>query len=96
MAVQLTSADLQYRYSRSAIPGDNPRLRGLDSNFFNGGEEYEVLDFINSFLKSHNINGNPLTKEHGLKIERMLQGKPGNLRSQEHVKQWVLDNWNKY
>ncbi|NVN97631.1 hypothetical protein HXX01_05430 [Candidatus Nomurabacteria bacterium] len=93
MSVQLTATDLQFKYSRKAVPGDNPSLLKLDSHLFNGEEEYEVLNFINSFMSSHTVDEKPMSKAHGLKIERMLQKKPGDIRSQEKVKQWVKDNW---
>lgn len=96
MAAQLTASDLQYRYSTRAVPGDNPKLRGLDSVFFNGEEQYEVLTFVNGFLSNHSIGGNPLTKQHGLKVERMLQKKPGDVRERSKVTQWILDNWGKF
>lgn len=96
MSAQLHYGDLKFTYSKKATPGDNPRLLGLDRTLFNGHEEYEVLSLINGFLKAHNIDGNPLTKEHGLKVERMLQKKPGHIRSQEHVNDWVKKEWRSF
>lgn len=96
MAAQLTAGDLQYKYSTKAVPGDDPKLKELDSKFFNGTEQYEVLSFINSFLANFNIDGKPLNKQHGLKIERMLQKKPSNIRQRENVKSWVIHNWDNY
>ena len=96
MSVELVPSDLQFTYSRRAVPGDNPSLRSLDSHLVNGHEQYEVLSFINGFLKGHSKNGVALTKADGLKVERMLQKKPGSIRSQEGVNQWVLENWQKY
>jgi hypothetical protein len=95
-AAQLTSRDLQYNYSKRAVLGDDPRLRGLDSALFSGHEEYEVLSLINRFLLDHNKDGQPLTKADGLKVERMLQQKPGDIRSREHVAQWIRDSWAQY
>lgn len=96
MSVELVPSDLQFSYSSKAVPGDNARLRGLDSHLFNGHEQYEVLSFINSFLGSHTRDGAQLTKADGLKVERMLQKKPGEIRSQVGVNEWVLANWKNF
>lgn len=92
--VTLTRAELQGRYSWSAIGDDNPRLTGEpDSVLLNRHEGYEVLAFINSFLVRHTFNPPPATRLHGLKVEQMIAGVPGHLRSRQHVDEWIVANW---
>lgn len=96
MAIQLTADDLQFKYSKTATPGDDPLLIKLDRAFLNKSEEYEVLDFINAFVKNHTIAGKPMTKEHGKKVEMMIQKKPSEIRSRANVTEWIKTNWSRY
>jgi len=81
--------DLQFGYSWSAIPPDDPRVTGkADSTFLSRNEGYEVLPFLNHISK---------TKETALKAERLIQKHlPGTVRSRENVLKWLQDNWNSY
>lgn len=90
----ITKADLEGTYSWTAISGDDPRISGPpDSTLFNRQEGYEVLYLINKFVEVHNIKN----KDLGIKVERIIRNHlPGDVRSQEHVMQWLAFNWNRY
>lgn len=79
-------------YSWTAIKGDDPRISGKpDSTLFNRHEGYEVLYLINALAKEQNF----VQKNTGQKIEKMIRMKlPGDVRSQEKVKNWIINNWN--
>jgi hypothetical protein len=93
----LKESDLQYRYSKSALRGDDPRNTGFpDSILLNRGELYEVLPFLNRFVQdTHYVNtSRPFTDADGLKAERLLHNSvPGSLRSREHIRDWLVANW---
>ncbi len=92
---QIGKSDLQRRdYSWRAQPPDDARVRGFpDDVLLDADEGYEVLDFINRFQRAHDRNGEPLTRDDALRVERLLQRKPGNVRSHRRVTEWVLANW---
>jgi hypothetical protein len=95
--MQIGTSDLQYRYSWQAKPGDDATLRGFPDNILLNTEEgYEVLDFINRCLRQWDKSGTPLDLADAKKIERMLQAKPGGIRSHAKVQAWLLAEWNKY
>lgn len=89
----LAKSDLQSQYSWTAIPGDNPRITGKpDSTLFNRHEGYEVLYLINAIGEEQGWK----QKASGLKLEKMIkQNLPSDVRSQENVKKWLLNNWDK-
>lgn len=39
---------LQFNYSDTAVPGDNPDKRKVDSEYLHRSESYEMIDFIQS------------------------------------------------
>jgi hypothetical protein len=90
----LTYGDLQFSYSYTATANDNPKLRGEpDKSLFNRREKYEVLYLINKFAEKHNLK----QKTSGHKAEKLIREYlPSEIRSQEHVVQWLENNWNKY
>jgi hypothetical protein len=90
----LTSAELQYQYSWTAIPPDDARITGKpDSTFLNRGEGYEVLSFINRIA----VSSKWTDKAPALKAERLIKEHlPGTTRSHANVLQWLIDNWSKY
>jgi hypothetical protein len=90
----LQKSDLQFEYSWTAIPPDDPRVTGKpDSTLLNRSEGYEVLAFINSFAVTNDWK----QKASGLKTERLIKKHlPGDTRSHANVRKWLVDNWKNY
>jgi len=90
----LNKSDLKYTYSWTAIGGDDPKITGTpDSTLFNRREGYEVLYMINKFAVDHKLKNKPT----GHKIEKMVNDHlPSNIRSQDNVVTWIVDNWKKH
>lgn len=90
----LHKSDLQFQYSWTAIPPDDPRVTGKpDSTLLNRGEGYEVLAFINKLAIAYGWK----QKASGLKTERLIKNNlPGEIRSHANVRQWLVDNWKVY
>ncbi|MCP1289831.1 hypothetical protein NK214_06460 [Chromobacterium sp. S0633] len=90
-----------YQYSWQAVPGDNPKITGTpDSNLLSTTEGYEVIDFINGFLKN-NINP-PVSVQTRLptahKIEKMIhlaKGKVADHKRSTYVT-WIVNNWSNH
>ena len=97
MAFSFKKSDLQYEYDwKAKDEGDNPKIVGFpDSTFLNRGEGYEVLPFIIRFVDGHTWSPNPPTVTEGKKVETLIHKCPVNLRSHKHIKDWILENWNK-
>lgn len=94
---QIRRDQLRYQYHWTTYRQDDPRLTGApDSTLINRHEGYEVLPFINRFLRRGDWQGEPnLNDAH--KVERMLREfAPGHLRSREHLNDWIAANWQKY
>lgn len=91
MDFQISKSDLQFKYSWTTTPGDDPKLRGEpDSNLFNRGEGYEVLYLINKLLKKRSLS----SKSDAQKLEKMIKDDlPGDVRSQEKVMAWLENNF---
>jgi hypothetical protein len=89
MPTVITASHLQFNYSRSAIPPDDPRRTGApDRTLLNRHEEYEVLPFLNRICTSLN---------QALKAERGIrQHLPGDVRSRENVLTWLQQNWARF
>ncbi|WP_417801001.1 hypothetical protein [Tenacibaculum sp.] len=87
----ITKGDLQYEYSWTAIPSDDPRVTGNpDSTFLNRSEGYEMLYFINKFCELTNLT----TKDNALKAEtKIKEHLPSSIRSQANVQAWLVKNW---
>lgn len=85
-----TLKDLKQLYSWTAVGDDDPRITGsLDATLLSRKEGYEVLYFINAYMKA-----NGLTEvASGQKIEKLLHEAPSNIRSQENLREWVKQNW---
>lgn len=88
-----------YGYNNRHDKGDNPKKIGHpDKDLLDRTEAYEVVDFINSALKTWKWS-TPMTPEveivTGSKIEKLMQQAPSNLRSRVNISQWIKDNWSK-
>ncbi|MFC5498121.1 hypothetical protein ACFPOE_11295 [Caenimonas terrae] len=84
----LSQSQLQFTYGWRAGGGDNAHLTGHpDRDLLNRHEGYEVLHYLNTHLRSD---------MDALKAERMLQYLPSNLRSFQHITQWLNANWVQY
>ena len=86
-------SDLQFTYKWETRE-DDPKLRNEpDSSLFNRQQGWEVLYLINKFGESYYMQGKAI----GQKLEKMIRNHlPGEVRSQERVKQWLYDNWSRY
>lgn len=90
-----------YQYSWKAVPGDNPKITGkIDSNLLSTNEGYEVVDFINAFLKN---NFNPPVPSQKIlptahKIEKLIH--IAKARVTDHKRSsytnWIISNWSNY
>jgi hypothetical protein len=85
----ITAQQLQFQYSWSAIPPDDPRVTGhADTTFLNRHEGYEVLPFLNRACTS---------LAQAQKAERGIrQHLPGNVRSRANVLTWLNANWSSF
>lgn len=88
----LAKSDLKFTYSWTAVKPDNPKITGEpDSAELNRHEGYEILDFLNRLATASSWT----TKDPALKAERLIHDKlPANVRSRQHVWQWLVDHWN--
>lgn len=94
MMSKITAKDLHFSYSKKAVTGDNPKLKAEDRQRFSDAEEYEVIDFINSF---HGADKKELSIESLKKIEWLLhEKKPGGTQGRDKVQKWVIDNFKVY
>jgi len=90
--MRYTKSDLVYEdYNWSAGPGDNPNLTGTpDNDLFSRHEGYEMLYMINRLMEQLGLH----EQEEGQRLERMLREElPGDVRSRERVRRWVMENW---
>ena len=78
MPIELQRSDLndkRYKYSWTIVNRDSKVTRKPDNLKLNRKEGYEVLEFINKFIKDVNLN----SKYDGLKAERLIK---------EHMPSW--------
>lgn len=88
---KITSKYLLYTYSKKATPGDDPKKTADDANHLSRKEEYEVIDFINSF---NGPNRSDLTIPDRQAIEWMIhEHMPKNIQGQERSSEWIIDNY---
>ncbi|MCQ8182648.1 hypothetical protein NP603_16120 [Methylomonas sp. SURF-1] len=87
----INKSELNYRYSWTAIPGDNPKVTGEpDSTRFSRNEGYEVLYLINKLAEIWDFK--KLASAH--KIEKMIKNElPSDIQTQKGVKDWIKANW---
>ena len=90
----LNKSDLIYSYSWTVYGNDDPKVSGFsDNTLFNRKEGYEVLYLINKIADENGLT----QKSSGTKMEKMIHNHlPGNIRSQENVKNWIINNLNNY
>lgn len=92
----LQRADLQYpaHYRWTELKDDDPKLTGEPgSTLFNRKEGYEVLALINRFLDKYKFK----QKTSGLKVEKLIKEHlPIALKTQRHVEDWLVANWEEY
>jgi len=89
-------ADLKFadQYRWTALPDDDPKLTGEPySTPFNRKEGFEVLALINRFMAKYKFR----QKTSGLKVERLIKEHlPIALKTQRHVEDWLVANWEEY
>lgn len=85
--------DLRYDYAWLPYINNDPRVCGeLDDHILNRERGLEVLYFINKFAEIYNAQECAC----GYKIERMIHTAPLDIRSQEDMRKWILNNWTEY
>ncbi len=87
-----TKSDLVYNdYSWTARPNDDPEIIGKkDTTFLNRKEGYEVLDFINAYMRENKLRD----KANFQKIEKLIHDKlPGDIREKTLIMRWLAENW---
>lgn len=87
--------DMVYNdYKWTAYSNDNPKVTGKpDSTELNRHEGYEMLYFINKLAEEWNFKQVSSCQ----KMEKMIRGYlPSSIRSQERVRTWISENWNKF
>lgn len=88
-----TRINLLNVYTWTTVSGDNPKLKGEpDSSLLSRKEGYEVLYMIQKLMEKWDLKN----ISSGQKIEKMIHAAPSNLHSQEHVKDWISKNWDRY
>ena len=93
MGIQKSDLVYEKSYKWTVLPNDDPRITGIpDSTLLNRHEGYEVLHFINKFMKDHNLT----TVTAGQKVEKKIHDElPSDIRSHKNVSEWIVANWNK-
>jgi hypothetical protein len=89
-------ADLKFadQYRWTPLPENDPKLTGEpDSTLFNRKEGFEVLALINRFMTKYKFR----QKTSGQKVERLIKEHlPIALKTQRHVEDWLVANWEEY
>ena len=93
-----TSKDLRYRYSKTAVPGDNPHITGIpDQSRFSRHEQYEMVTLIQSFYRSNPVRHDAFSAEFGQKIEDLIhRHMPATIQSRQGVFDWISHNFTNY
>lgn len=83
--------EFQDEYTWTHEKGDNPKKIGHpDQVLLDRDEGYEVLPFINRFMKKHKM----VKKESFLKVEDLIKNHlPSNIRSHANITAWLEKNW---
>lgn len=89
-------ADLKFadQYRWTPRPDHDPKLTGEpDSTLFNRKEGFEVLALINRFMVKYKFR----QISSGQKVERLIKEHlPIALKTQRHVEDWLVVNWEEY
>lgn len=80
-------------YSWEISKGDNPSIKGSpDNDLLNRTEGYEVLYFIQQFMKKQKTRSIRVgTKAEALIINYI----PSHIRSRKDIEDWLIENWNR-
>lgn len=90
---EITRADLNYEYTWTASPGDDPTKTKSDSHHLSREEGYEMLPYLNSLTGP---NGDDLPKKIRLIVEWMLnEHYHSTAPSRATVTKWVSENFDK-
>jgi len=74
-------------YSHSAVDGDNPDKRELDSHIVNKKEIYEFPPIIRKVL----IRIGSKKEDDVYRIARLIKRKPNDIRNDEKVINWLVE-----
>lgn len=82
-------SDLQYDYTWSSSPGNNPRSESTHtSSMFRRDEGDEVLALINDYVREQDIRD----KETAMKIETLIRNKlDRDQTNRDEIKAWLND-----
>ena len=90
---EITRAELNYEYTWTASPGDDPTKTRGDSHHLSRKEGYEMLPYLNSLSGE---KGADLSKKTRLTVEWMLHEHYGSTApSRATVTKWVAENFSK-
>jgi hypothetical protein len=88
---QLSASDLRYKYSWTAVEGDDPSKVKEDATRFSRNEGYEVLHLLNSL---QGAGGADLPIRTRLICEWMINEKlPSNIQGRNKVISWIVENF---
>lgn len=81
------------QYSWEATKTDNPNIKGSpDNDLLNRTEGYEVLYFIQQFMKKQKTR----SIKTGVKAEALIINYiPSHIRSRKDIEDWLIENWNR-
>ena len=89
-----------YFYTNLYQTGNDPLIIHLpQKDVLNRNEPYEMVYFINSFAKEYgwDKSRNQFFITACKKLETMIKTKlPLNIESKEKIKNWLINNWDKY
>ena len=83
----IKKSDLSYEYFWTTYEDDDPKVTGIpDSTLLNRNEGYEVLHFINNYMREHNLS----TVADGKTIEKLLRNDvPKDIHSHSNISKWI-------
>jgi len=88
-----------YFYNNFYHENDGLIIRLPQKDVLNRNEPYEVVHFINSFAKEYgwDKSRNQFFISACKKLETLIKTKlPANIESKEKIKNWLINNWDKY
>ena len=83
----IKKSDLSYEYLWTRYEDDDPKVTGIpDSTLLNRNEGYEVLSFINNYMREHNLSD----VADGKKIEKLIRNDvPKKIHSHSNISKWI-------